>query len=77
MERIQAVVGRIDDHQHTIASAVEEQTAVTNEMARSVADAAEGSRQIAGRTGGVVHAARSASGGRRRGAALGARSCGR
>jgi len=61
IDRIQSVVGRIDDHQHTIASAVEEQTAVTNEMARSVSDAAEGSRQIAGSTAGVVLAARSAS----------------
>ncbi len=46
--RIQDVIGRIDDYQTTIASAVEEQTAVTNEMSRSVAEAAAGTGQIAG-----------------------------
>ncbi len=35
--RIQHVIGRISDYQTTIASAVEEQTATTNEMSRSVA----------------------------------------
>ena len=46
--RIGAVIGQIDDFQTTIASAVEEQTATTNEMSRSVAEAAAGSTGIAG-----------------------------
>jgi len=45
--RISAVIGSINDHQLTIASAVEEQTATTNEMSRSVQEAAGGSTEIA------------------------------
>ncbi|MHB1290076.1 methyl-accepting chemotaxis protein, partial [Georgenia sp.] len=37
-----------NDYQMTIASAVEEQTATTNEMSRGVAEAATGSGEIAG-----------------------------
>lgn len=55
--RIQEVIGRISDYQTTIASAVEEQTATTNEMSRSVAEAALGSSQIATTMGGVAEAA--------------------
>jgi methyl-accepting chemotaxis protein len=44
---IGVVIGRINDFQTTIASAVEEQTATTNEMSRSVAEAATGTTQIA------------------------------
>lgn len=40
------MIGRIDDLQTSIASAVEEQTAATNEIARSVSEAADGSEQI-------------------------------
>ncbi len=40
--RIGEVIGQINDYQLTIASAVEEQTATTNEMSRSVAEAAAG-----------------------------------
>ncbi len=47
IERISAVIGQINDFQLTIASAVEEQTATTNEMSRSVGEAAQGSGQIA------------------------------
>ena len=43
---IAEVIGRIDDLQTSIASAVEEQTAATNEIARSVSEAADGSEQI-------------------------------
>jgi methyl-accepting chemotaxis protein len=54
---IDAVIRSINDYQLTIASAVEEQTATTNEMARNVADASTGTQQIAENIGGVSHAA--------------------
>ncbi|WP_433210134.1 methyl-accepting chemotaxis protein [Dactylosporangium sp. CS-047395] len=41
------IISRINDYQLTIASAVEEQTATTNEMNRSVGEAATGSAEIA------------------------------
>ncbi|MGY1754032.1 methyl-accepting chemotaxis protein [Blastococcus sp. SYSU D01042] len=44
---ISSIVAQISDRQTTIASAVEEQTATTNEMSRSVQEAASGSGQIA------------------------------
>jgi methyl-accepting chemotaxis protein len=44
---ISAIVAQISDRQTTIASAVEEQTATTQEMSRSVAEAAGGTGQIA------------------------------
>ena len=53
------VIGQIHDHQATIASAVEEQTATTNEMARSVSEAASGSGEIAANITGVSGAAES------------------
>ncbi|MEU4221168.1 methyl-accepting chemotaxis protein [Actinoplanes sp. NPDC026623] len=52
------VITRISDYQTTIASAVEEQTATTNEMNRSVGDAAAASEQIAVNIGSVANAAR-------------------
>ena len=57
--RISAVIGSINDYQLTIASAVEEQTATTTEMSRSVAEAAGGSTQIAANITGVSGAAQS------------------
>jgi methyl-accepting chemotaxis protein len=54
---ISEVIGRINDFQTTIASAVEEQTATTNEMNRNVAEAATGSNEIALNIGGVATAA--------------------
>ncbi|SDQ03960.1 methyl-accepting chemotaxis protein [Quadrisphaera sp. DSM 44207] len=45
--RISEVIASIDDRQTTIASAVEEQTATTSEMARNVAEAAAGASRIA------------------------------
>jgi len=42
------VIDHISTYQITIASAVEEQTATTNEMARNVAQAATGAGDIAG-----------------------------
>jgi methyl-accepting chemotaxis protein len=55
--QISAVIGQINDYQATIASAVEEQTATTNEMSRSVAEAATGSSEIAANISGVASAA--------------------
>ncbi len=57
------VIERINETQATIASAVEEQTATTNEMTRSVHDAATGSRTIAGNIGRVADAAGASSAG--------------
>ncbi|MBG0833349.1 methyl-accepting chemotaxis protein [Planomonospora sp. ID67723] len=54
---ISDIIARINDYQLTIASAVEEQTATTNEMNRSVAEAAAGSGQIAGNISAVAQAA--------------------
>jgi methyl-accepting chemotaxis protein len=47
IEEITAVIGRISDFQTTIASAVEEQTATTAEMNRSVSEASGGTNEIA------------------------------
>ncbi len=55
--RISDVIGQINDYQLTIASAVEEQTATTSEMSRSVSEAAQGSGQIAENITGVSSAA--------------------
>jgi methyl-accepting chemotaxis protein len=53
------IIRRISDGQTTIASAVEEQTATTNEMGRSLTEAAGGSTEIARNVSGVADAARS------------------
>jgi methyl-accepting chemotaxis protein len=45
--QIAAVIGRVNDYQTTIASAVEEQTATTAEMNRSVSDTAQTADEIA------------------------------
>jgi methyl-accepting chemotaxis protein len=47
IQEITGVIDQINDFQTTIASAVEEQTATTNEMSRNVAEAAAGTGQIA------------------------------
>jgi methyl-accepting chemotaxis protein len=54
---ISTIVAQISDRQTTIASAVEEQTATTNEMSRSVQEAATGTTEIAGTITGVSTAA--------------------
>jgi methyl-accepting chemotaxis protein len=54
---ISQIIASINDYQLTIASAVEEQTATTTEMSRSVAEAAAGSGEIAGNITGVAGAA--------------------
>jgi methyl-accepting chemotaxis protein len=53
------IIGQINDIQGAIASAVEEQTAATAEISRSVGEAALGSRDIAHNVTGVAQAARS------------------
>jgi methyl-accepting chemotaxis protein len=61
--QISTIINQINDISNTIASAVEEQTATTNEMARNVAEAAKGSAEIAANISGVAQAARSTSDG--------------
>jgi methyl-accepting chemotaxis protein len=57
IEEISSIVAQISDRQTTIASAVEEQTATTNEMSRSVQEAAGGTTEIASNITGVSTAA--------------------
>jgi methyl-accepting chemotaxis protein len=61
IEEVSGVIGRINDFQTTIASAVEEQTATTSEMNRNVSEASAGSENIAVNIAGVAEAARSTS----------------
>ncbi|MEV4349271.1 methyl-accepting chemotaxis protein [Actinoplanes sp. NPDC049596] len=58
IEEISIVIERISEFQTTIASAVEEQTATTAEMNRSVAEASGGTNEIAQNITGVAEAAR-------------------
>jgi methyl-accepting chemotaxis protein len=53
---ISEIVARINDAQTTIAAAVEEQTATTNEMARNVTEASSGAGEIARNIGSVAAA---------------------
>ncbi len=69
IEQITEVIARISDFQTTIASAVEEQTATTGEMNRSVAEAASGTGDIAQNITGVAAGRRQHQPGRRRDAA--------
>jgi methyl-accepting chemotaxis protein len=54
ISRISTVIGEINDFQATIAAAVEEQTATTNEMNRNVAEAANGTQGIAAAISGLA-----------------------
>jgi methyl-accepting chemotaxis protein len=56
INRISKTIARINDYQTTIASAVEEQTATTAEMSRSIAEVASGASRIAGSITDVVTA---------------------
>jgi methyl-accepting chemotaxis protein len=58
IEEISIVIERISEFQTTIASAVEQQTATTAEMNRSVSEAAGGTGEIAQNITGVAEAAR-------------------
>ena len=57
INEITTVIGRINDIQNTIASAVEEQTGTTNEISRNVSETARGSTDIAANIGGVASSA--------------------
>jgi methyl-accepting chemotaxis protein len=57
MGQISQVIARIREIQDSIAAAVEEQTATTIEISRSINDAAEGSSEIANNVNGVAQAA--------------------
>ena len=63
--RIGGIIAQINDAQNTIASAVEEQTATTNEMARNVDEASKGSSEIAQNITVVAQAAESTTSGAR------------
>jgi methyl-accepting chemotaxis protein len=47
INRISEVIGRVNEHQTTIASAVEEQAATTEEMTRGITEVATGATRIA------------------------------
>ncbi|TXR52968.1 methyl-accepting chemotaxis protein [Quadrisphaera setariae] len=57
ISEISAVITRIDEIQTTIAAAVEEQSATTDEVVRSVSEVSSGSREIAVNISGVAAAA--------------------
>ncbi|HOT75140.1 MAG TPA: methyl-accepting chemotaxis protein [Candidatus Wallbacteria bacterium] len=57
--QITSIINQINDFQNTIASAVEEQTATTNEINHNVNDIANGSSDIAKTIDGVAGAAKS------------------
>lgn len=50
-------IGKINEIATTIASAVEEQTAATNEISRNVSEAAKGTAEVSSNIGGVAQAA--------------------
>ena len=58
---ISGVINQINDISATIATAVEEQNATTNEMSRNVSEAAHGSSEITSNISGVAQAAESTS----------------
>jgi methyl-accepting chemotaxis protein len=59
--QISEIIANINEYQLTIASAVEEQTATTSEMASSVTEAATGSGEIAANITGVAESASASS----------------
>jgi len=58
---ISEIVGHVNDISGTIATAVEEQSATTSEMARNISEAAKGSGEVAQTIQGVAQAAQSTS----------------
>jgi methyl-accepting chemotaxis protein len=58
---ISAVIGQLNDISVTIATAVEQQSATTNEMSKNVTDAAKGASEIAQNISGVSQAAQGTS----------------
>ncbi|MCK6545887.1 methyl-accepting chemotaxis protein [Myxococcota bacterium] len=67
--QIGTIIDQINDLQSSIASAVEEQTATTNEMGRNVAEASTGAGEIARNITGVAQAAGQTAGGAQQGLA--------
>ncbi len=61
IQNISTIINRINDISSTIASAVEEQTATTNEIGRNITEAATGTQEIAQNITGVATAAQSTS----------------
>jgi methyl-accepting chemotaxis protein len=61
IDEIGSIISQINDIQTMIAGAVEEQTATTSEISRSVGDAANSSQEIAGAITGVAQATAEAS----------------
>ena len=61
IQNISTIINRINDISSTIASAVEEQTATTNEIGRNITQAATGTQEIANNITGVATAAQSTS----------------
>jgi methyl-accepting chemotaxis protein len=61
IDQISTVIDEINQSQSTIASAVEQQSATTTEISRSIADAANGTGEIARNIASVADAASSAS----------------
>jgi methyl-accepting chemotaxis protein len=61
IDEIGSIISQINDIQTMIAGAVEEQTATTSEISRSVGDAASSSEEIAGAITGVAQATAEAS----------------
>jgi methyl-accepting chemotaxis protein len=59
ISEIDGIIHRISDIQNTIASAVEEQSATTNEIGRNITEAAKGTTEIAQNINGVAQAAKS------------------
>jgi methyl-accepting chemotaxis protein len=57
IDQISTIIAQISDYQTSIASAVEEQTATTGEMSRSVHEAAAGAGTIAGNISQIAEAA--------------------
>jgi methyl-accepting chemotaxis protein len=63
IKEIRVIIGQVNDISTTIASAVEEQTATTNEIGRNVAEAAQGVTEIARNITGVADSARNTASG--------------
>ncbi len=63
ISEIGSIINEINQYQLTIASAVEQQSATTHEMDRSVTQAAEGTADISGHISGVASVAESVSAG--------------
>jgi methyl-accepting chemotaxis protein len=63
ISRISEVIEKVNGYQTTIASAVEEQTATTQEMGRNVSQAAAGSAEIAQNLTGISEAAQDSTAG--------------